>query len=81
MELVDKEAIVGSQNLDFFSFDFNSEVGVFFKDLKVVGKLSEIAGDWKKNAVLFDRKNQKPKWFDYILSPAINLFAFIFRIF
>lgn len=76
-----KEAMVGSQNLDFFSFDFNSEVGVFFKEPKAVAKLSEIAEAWKKDAVLFDYSVQKPKWFDYILSPAIRLFALIFRIF
>ena len=28
----EKEAMVGSQNLDFLSFDFNSEVGIFFKN-------------------------------------------------
>ena len=30
------EGMVGSQNLDFLSFDFNSEVGVFFRDVEVV---------------------------------------------
>jgi len=28
--------LVGSQNLDFLSFEFNSEVGVFFRDAAVV---------------------------------------------
>lgn len=76
-----KEAMVGSQNLDFFSFDLNSEVGVFFKDLEVVAKLSEIAKKWKRDSILFDYKTQKPKWFDYILSPIINLFSLFSRIF
>lgn len=76
-----KEAMVGSQNLDFFSFDFNSEVGIFFKDLENVSKLSEIAEDWKRNSTLFDYKTYKPKWFDYILSPVINLFNLFSRIF
>ena len=31
-----KEAMVGSQNLDFLSFDLNSEIGIFFKDLEEV---------------------------------------------
>lgn len=35
--IIDKsEGMVGSQNLDFLSFDFNSEVGVFFRDAEVV---------------------------------------------
>ncbi len=75
------EAMVGSQNLDFLSFDFNSEIGIFFKDLEAVSKLSEIAEEWKKNSVLFDYKTYKPKWFDYILSPLINIFSFFSRIF
>lgn len=76
-----KEAMVGSQNLDFLSFDFNTEVGVFFKDISAVSKLSEITEDWKKNSILFDYKVHKPKWFDYILSPVMNLFSIFSRIF
>ncbi len=76
-----KEAMVGSQNLDFFSFDFNFEVGVFFKDLKAIAKLLEIIKEWKKDSVVFDSKIHKPKWFDYILSPLINLFSLFSRIF
>ena len=76
-----KEAMVGSQNLDFLSFDFNSEVGIFFKDLETVSKLCRIAEEWKKDSVLFDYKTYQPKWFDYILSPLINLFNLFFRIF
>ena len=76
-----REAMVGSQNLDFLSFDFNSEVGVFFRDSEVVSKLNEIAAEWKQNAVLFDPKTHKPKWFDYILSPLINLGSLFYRIF
>ncbi len=76
-----KEAMVGSQNLDFLSFDFNSEVGIFFKDLEAVSKLCRIAEEWKKDSVLFDYKTYQPKWFDYILSPLINLFNLFFRIF
>lgn len=76
-----KEAMIGSQNLDFVSFDFNSEVGVFFKDKDVVLKISEIANEWKKDAMLFDYKNYKPKWFDYILSPIINISSLFYRIF
>jgi len=76
-----KEAMVGSQNLDFLSFDFNSEVGIFFKEQKVVLELLKISEEWKKSAVLFDHKTYKPKWFDYILSPIINLFNLFLRIF
>ena len=79
--LDESEAMVGSQNLDFLSFDFNSEIGIFFKDRKVVLKLLQIAKNWKKDAILFDCEIYRPKWFDYILSPAINLFSLFYRIF
>ena len=80
--IIDKrEAMVGSPNLDVFSFDYNSEVGIFFKDREVVSKLCLITEQWKKDAILFDYKIYKPKWFDYILSPAINLLSFFYRIF
>lgn len=76
-----KEGMVGSQNLDFLSFDFNSEIGIFFKDKEAVAKLSDIVNGWKKDAVLFDHKTYKPRWFDYILSPLINIFSLFSRIF
>ena len=77
----EKEAMVGSQNLDFLSFDLNSEIGIFFKDLEVVAKLSEITEGWKKDSILFNYKTYKPKWFDYILSPIISLSSLFYRIF
>lgn len=77
----EKEAMVGSQNLDFLSFDFNSEVGIFFKEKDIILKLSKIVEDWKKDAKLFDYKTYKPKWFDYILSPIITLASIFSRIF
>jgi cardiolipin synthase len=77
----EKEAMVGSQNLDFLSFDFNSEVGIFFKDRETVLKLCYIAKEWKKDSILFDYKTYQPKWFDYILSPLINLSSLFYRIF
>jgi cardiolipin synthase A/B len=76
-----KEAMVGSQNMDFLSFDFNSEAGIFFKDAQMVSKLSEIAEEWKRTAILFDPKTNKPKWFDHVLSPIINLGSIFYRIF
>ena len=78
MIIDNKEAMVGSQNLDFLSFDYNSEVGIFFTDTKEVSKLLEISEKWKKDSILFDYVNYKPKWFDYLLSPLINLFSRIF---
>ena len=56
-----------SDDLDFFSFDFNSEIGVFFRDNQVASELLKIADTWKQGATLFDPTSYKPKWFDFIL--------------
>lgn len=81
MVIDENEGMVGSQNLDLFSFELNSEIGVFFKDTRAVLELLKITQEWKKDSVLFDYKTYKPKWFDYILSPVINLFNLFLRIF
>lgn len=70
-----KEGMVGSQNLDFLSFDYNSEIGVFFTDEKVVAKLQEIINVWKIDTRLFDTQTYKPLWIDYVLSPLIKIFG------
>ena len=78
MILDNDEAIIGSQNLDFLSFGYNSEVGVFFKDKKVVIQLLKISEKWKTDSILFDYEHYKPEWFDYFLSPLIKIFFKIF---
>jgi cardiolipin synthase len=72
------EGIVGSHNLDFLSFELNSEVGIFFKNKEAVDTLREIIEGWKKEAVLFDPALYTPKFLDYILSPVLRLFSRIF---
>ena len=70
-----KEGIVGSQNLDFLSFDFNSEIGVFLKDMQAVKKLALVVQKWKEQAFLFETKKYKPTWLDHIISSLIRIFA------
>jgi len=76
-----KESMIGSQNLDFLSFDFNSEVGIFFKNREVASKLNNIAKEWKKDSVLFDYKTYRPRWFDYLLLPLIKVFNLFYHLF
>jgi cardiolipin synthase len=73
-----EEGIIGSNNLDFLSFELNSEVGIFFKDQEAVNKLRNIIEDWKREAVLFEPDTYKPKFLDYILAPILALFSKIF---
>ncbi|MEK7572700.1 MAG: phosphatidylserine/phosphatidylglycerophosphate/cardiolipin synthase family protein [Patescibacteria group bacterium] len=67
-------AIVGSNNLDYLSFELMSEIGIFFKDVNALRAISKIIGEWKKDAVFFNNKIYKMKWFDYILYPIISFF-------
>ena len=69
-----REGIVGSPNFDYFSFELNSEVGIFFKDFNVIKKLVNIVQEWKKDTILFNFKTQKPNFLDYILYPIIGFF-------
>ncbi len=77
--LVDnKEGIVGSQNLDFLSFDWNTEIGVFFNDKGNVKKLQNILEQWKKESRLFHLEKFKTKWQDYLIAPILRIFYRIF---
>ena len=73
-----RDGLVGSNNLDFFSFELNSEVGVYLKSPKAVRELSVIIEEWKNRSVLFDPELYHPKLLDYILAPIVSLFSRIF---
>lgn len=67
-------AIVGSHNLDYLSFELNSEVGIFLKNKKAILEISRIVKKWRDQSTLFDYKIYKRNWFDYILYPFISFF-------
>ncbi len=68
-----REGIIGSQNLDLLSFEWNDEIGVYLKDTAAVRKLAAIAERWKAESVLFDPASYRPSWLDYILFPFFSL--------
>jgi cardiolipin synthase len=72
----DKEGMIGSNNLDRLSFEFNSEIGVYIKDVEAIRKLLKIVNEWKNKSTVFDSKLHPLKWIDYILSPFIRLLFF-----
>lgn len=67
------EGMVGSQNIDPFSFEHNLEAGVFFRDEKMVKGLEKIIENWKLNSVIFTPEMHKKSWFDYLLAPIIRI--------
>ncbi|MFZ2205330.1 MAG: phosphatidylserine/phosphatidylglycerophosphate/cardiolipin synthase family protein [Minisyncoccia bacterium] len=75
MIIDEKEGIIGSQNLDFLSFELNTELGVFFSDLATVSKLVEITDKWKGESIIFDQKNYKPNMLDYFWAHLFQFFA------
>ncbi len=80
MIIDEREGIIGSNNLDILSFEFNSEIGVLLKDARAVQKLLKIMNQWKQEATLFNVSSFAPKWFDYMLSPIISFFVRTLRI-
>lgn len=59
MIIDDEEAVVGSQNLDIFSFGINFEAGIFFSQKEAVRNLLRIFDNWKKTSTPFNYKKKK----------------------
>ncbi len=79
--LVDKRfGVIGSQNLDIFSFDLNIEVGVCSEDPKFISELLETISSWKKMAVSFDPKMKSNNYLDYPVDLWVGFMCFTFRI-
>ncbi len=80
--LVDgREGIVGSQNLDILSFDFDQESGVFFTDPNLVKEVSEIVEGWKKGAVLYHPNMRSVPYFDHFLDFCFSFFEYAVKAF
>ncbi|MDP1718973.1 MAG: phosphatidylserine/phosphatidylglycerophosphate/cardiolipin synthase family protein [bacterium] len=60
----DHEGLVGSNNMDALSFDFNLEASVIFQRKDMILDLKVILKKWKEQATLFDKTKFKPYWYD-----------------
>ncbi len=72
-----REGIIGSQNLDLLSFDWNIEAGVFFDEPGMVRDLSEIILRWKGDSSPFETSVMRPRWFDDIISVLLKALVLI----
>ncbi len=70
----DSEALIGSQNLDIFSFKLNIESGVFIKDKRLSEELKKIIEKWKKDSSFFSKNKKKESCFDKIYLWLIKIF-------
>ncbi len=73
-----KLALVGSQNMDVLSFNFNIETGLFFSQRKAVADLKNIVDKWEEEAAPFNFKDKKLSFMDKLLIFFIKLFYPIF---
>lgn len=68
----DREGMVGSNNLDAQSFDFNLEASLVFQRKDMVGDLRNILKQWKDSAEPFDPRKHR-RWYDPILGFFIKI--------
>lgn len=75
------EGILGSQNLDVFSFELNMESGIFFTDKKLIDNLYEVAENWKKDSVMFTPKMRHNFFLDQLVDFTMSAFEYILKFF
>lgn len=76
--LDDEEGVIGSQNMDVLSFNWNIEAGVFFRQKKLVTDLLKIIDQWKTGSVEFNASQRPWRFSDKILIAILKLFYPIF---
>jgi len=62
------EALIGSQNLDFISFNINFEAGVFMRDQKIIQELKAVINKWKEQSREFKPRKYKRHLSDYFFA-------------
>jgi cardiolipin synthase A/B len=71
----DEEGMIGSNNIDAQSFDFNSETSLVFRRKDMVGNLKRIIEGWKNGAVPFQQSpGYKSHWYEKPAQWFIQLF-------
>jgi cardiolipin synthase len=74
MLIDEREALVGSQNLDILSFNFNLELGVFFEQKQAVAELSRIVSHWQAESGTADLGFRRLGWYRWFLMVCLRIF-------
>lgn len=74
MIIDDKEALVGSQNLDILSFNFNLELGVFFEQKQAIADLEKIWQAWRDASRKPNFDSQRLGWHRRLMTAALRIF-------
>jgi len=72
------EGVIGSQNMEFLSFNWNIEAGVFFRQKQSVADLQKVIEHWKKESAIFESPGKKIKLPDRLLIGILKIFYPIF---
>lgn len=68
----DKIGLVGSNNIDALSFDFNAEAGISFEKKEMINDLKNIIDIWKDDSVLFQHSGKSDTWYYKIAEKIIR---------
>lgn len=69
----DDSVLIGSQNVDLFSFRINAEAGIFFRDREVVRELTPIVERWKRHSLVFSSEYHRMHLIDYVILALMKL--------
>ena len=59
--------VVGSNNIDQLSFEWNVESGIFFNNIKMVKRLVNIVDDWKFDSDILRAEKMPSFWYDKVI--------------
>ena len=68
-----KEGLVGSNNLDALSFDWNIEAGIFFNDKHMTEDLVHIMNEWRAEATRYE-VSKEARWYDFFIILFLGMF-------
>lgn len=72
--LIDERiGLVGSNNIDAQSFDYNAEASVAFEDSGMIGDLKLILENWKNHSELYKGNQEEKKWYHFIIAWAVKM--------
>ena len=69
-----RTGVVGSQNMDALSLDWNVESGIFFENTRMVEDLNTIVSKWRNESVRFDPRLHLPRWYDRLFAWILHFF-------
>lgn len=73
-----QEGVIGSQNMDVLSFNFNIEAGVFFRQKDLIDDLARIVTHWKEGAVTLEAVRRPVNLGDRFWLGALKIFYSVF---